>query len=61
MLNKIILVLIFSTLIILGDAPAIQGKDSSRSNIEDPNESIRELRRKMMEMQKKTSVMIRQV
>ena len=53
MLNKIILVLIFSTLIILGDAPAIQGKDSSRSNIEDPNESIRELRRKMMEMQKK--------
>jgi hypothetical protein len=53
MLKKIILVIIFSAVTILGGIPVAQGKGRSPGNIEDPNDSVREIRRQMIEMQKK--------
>jgi hypothetical protein len=53
MLKKIILILIFSIVTVLGDIPVVQGGDSSQTYVADPNDSVRELRRQMIEMQKK--------
>ena len=53
MLKKILIILIFSGFAFPGDIPVAQGKDVSPGNIEDPNDSIRELRRQIVEMQKK--------